>query len=405
MAALAAFWLLVAAASTAPIATAAQPRAAPLGLVAAPLEVHPDFGQLQPFDVPRTVNLRPGFRISVFAAGLGSPRQIAFSRDGVLFSANIWDGEILAHPDRDGDGVSGRSERVVFASGLWVPHSLFFDGADLYVGAHDRVLRFADADGDLIADGPPSTVISLPTYGDQITRTVLIGPDRKLYVGIGSTANANVEIDPRRGAVVRYELDGGGESIFASGLRNPVGLAFHPITGALWSTDVGADHLGEEHPQEEINILQPGAHYGWPYCYEDRLPDIQLYPTVAPQFCPQTVPPVTTFRAHTTPLGLTFYAGSQFPVEYRQRLFVALRGSSKRMVQAGYSVMAVDIGPHGDNAHVEEFATGWLLDPNKTPDQPGQNWGRPVQPVTGPDGALYVSSDTYGAIYRISYAP
>jgi glucose/arabinose dehydrogenase len=400
--------LAVAATSPAPLqmlSDAATEAAQAPGLVPVLLAVPPALQRVPPLDRPRTVFLPPGFRIAAYAAGLGAPRQLAFSPNGVLFAANVWAGEVLALADRDGDGVIAPGEKAVFQAGLWAPHSLFFEGTDLYVGAHNAVMRFADADGDLVPDGPGHPLVALPLYGDQITRTVVRARDGRLYVGIGSTTNAGLESDPRRGAVMRYEADGSGETVLATGLRNPVGMAFHPTSGELWTTEVGADHLGEEHPLEELNIIRPGAHYGWPYCYEDRVPDLGLYSLDAPGFCPRTVPPVATFRAHSTPLGLLFYAGGQLPPEYRGRAFVAFHGSSKRVVQTGYGVLTVEIGPQGENPHVEDFATGWLLDPSRTPDQPGQNWGRPVHLTTGPDGALYLSDDAHGAIYRIWYEP
>ena len=359
---------------------------------------------IPPLDAPRIVTLPPGFLIAAFAAGLGAPRQIAFSPSGVLFAANLWSGEIVALPDRDGDGAASPAERVVFATGLWNPHSLAFDGPHLYVGAHDRVLRFSDADGDLVPDGPPVTITTLPTFGEQITRTVLLGPDRRIYVGIGSSTDAGLESDSRRGAVMRYDLDGGGEQFFARGLRNPVGLAVDPRSGAIWTTEVGADHLGDDHPFEEIDILRQGSDYGWPYCFEERQPDSALYPE-AVGICPGTVPPVATLPAHTTPLGMTFYTGRQFPPQYQGRTFVALHGSSKRTTQVGYALVTVEAGPNGENPRVEEFAAGWLLDPTRPPNEPGQNWGRPVYPAVAADGSLYLSDDAQGVIYRIWYAP
>ena len=385
--------------------TANEPELDPSSLTSVTLEVAQAFLGTPPFDRPRTIRLPPGFRIAVYAANTGSTRQLAFSPRGVLFSASIWDGRVLAHPDRNGDGVSDAAETVVFASGLWAPHSLAWDGPDLYVGAHDRILRFRDADGDLAPDGEPATVALLPTFGDQITRTVVLGPDRRLYVGVGSTTNADPETDPRRGAILRFALDGSGETTYARGLRNPVGLAFHPDTGQLWTTEVGADHLGEDCPREELDLVQADGHYGWPYCYEDRVPDAGLYPSEAPAFCPRTLPPLATLPAHTTPLGLSFYDADSFPAEYRGRAFVALHGSSKRVMQAGYAVVTVRGGVGGPPATVEPFAAGWLLDPAGRPNEPEQHWGRPVHAIPGPDGALYISSDSPGAIYRVRYQP
>jgi glucose/arabinose dehydrogenase len=370
-------------------------------LAEARVEVSAPLQGVGPFDAPRALVLPPGFRVAAFAAGIGSPRHLAFSRRGVLFSADLWGGRIVAHPDRDGDGASSPAEAVVFASGLWNPHSLFWDGDGLYVGAHDRVLRFVDADGDLVADGPPATIAELPTFGDQITRTVVMGTDRRLYVGVGSTSDHGEESDPRRAAILRLNLDGGNPIVFASGLRNPVGLAVHPTTGALWTTEIGIDILGDDHPLEELNIVREGGDYGFPYCFEDRQALTSVYGARATRHCASTIPPIVTFPAHTTPLGLLFYTAGAFPPEFRGRAFVTLRGSSKRTFQAGYGVVTVRIGPNGEDPVVEPFASGWLLDPTRHPDEPGQHWGRPVGLAVGPDGALYVSTDRPGAIYKI----
>jgi glucose/arabinose dehydrogenase len=234
-------------------------------------------------------------------------------------------------------------------------------------------------------------VPDLPKGSGHWTRTIAFGPDGKLYVSVGSSCNVCNETDPRRAAVLQFSADGTGGRVFARGIRNAVGIAFHPATGALWATNNGRDWLGDDLPPETILILKDGAHYGWPYCNGSRVPDPDFG---RPDFCKTVALPTVEIQAHSAPLGLTFYTGEAFPVEYRGDLFVALHGSWNRSVPTGYKVIRIPVRD-GKPGAPQDFGTGWL--------QGSRAWGRPVDVITGKDGALYVSDDRAGVIYRIAY--
>jgi glucose/arabinose dehydrogenase len=242
--------------------------------------------------------------------------------------------------------------------------------------------------------GQATPIVSNLPDGGHSTRTIVFGADGKLYVSIGSSCNVCKEKDPRRAAVVRYNADGTGEDIFATGLRNSVGLAWHPTTKELWGTDNGRDMLGDDVPPDEINIIRQGQNYGWPNCYADRVPDAEFG---SPEFCRKTEPPVAKLQAHSAPLGLAFYTGTQFPKEYHGDLFVAFHGSWNRSKKTGYKVVRLRIG-NGRVNDVRDFITGWL-----SPDGREEVLGRPVDLVVGKDGGLYLSDDAAGVIYRIGY--
>ncbi len=316
---------------------------------------------------------------------------MAFDRKGNLYVTLARSGRVAVLPDRNKDG---RADEVIpFAAGLRLPHGIDFRDGWLYVGETNGVSRLRDLDGDLRADVKEEVVKGLPT-GGHWTRTVRFGPDGKLYVSIGSSCNICIEQDGRRAAIVRYEPDGVGERIFARGLRNSVGIAWHPGTGEMWAVDNGRDWLGDNLPPEEINIVREGRHYGWPYCYGDRIPDAKYN---RKDFCAsKTETPAFKMQAHSAPLGLTFYNGKMFPAEYRGDLFIAFHGSWNRTVPTGYKVMRVKI-KDGKPAGIEDFAAGWL--------EGFTVHGRPTDVIVGPDGALFVSDDKMDRIYRISYAP
>ena len=335
------------------------------------------------------VALPPGFRLDVFASGLGSPRFMAVSPSGDLFVSIPARGQVVVLPDRDGDGKADRT--VVFAAGLNRPHGLAFHEGFLYVAETGAVVRFPYRPGDE-AGGKPATVVpDLPKGSGHWTRTIAFGPDGKLYVSVGSSCNVCEETNPRRAAVLQFNADGTAGRVFARGIRNAVGTTFHPATGVLWATNNGRDWLGDDFPPDTVLILKDGAHYGWPFCNGSRVPDPDLG---RPDFCKTVALPSLEIQAHSAPLGLTFYTGEAFPVEYRGDLFVALHGSWNRSVPTGYKVIRIPMHD-GEPGAPMDFATGWL--------QGSRAWGRPVDVITGKDGALYVSDDRAGAIYRIAY--
>lgn len=360
------------------------PTAAPLLETAEPPE------SAGPAALENPIALPPGFQISVYADGLDGPRMLAVGPYGQLYAAERGAGRILRLPDEDGDG---RAEAQVAAQGLDSPSSLdFYRDGSLYVGETTRVLRLEDPDGDGLFQEQAAVIGGLPSGGHS-TRTVLFSPDwESLFVSIGSSCNTCVEEDPRRAAIVRYDPQGGGEQVYASGLRNAVGITFRPDTGELWATNNGSDMMGDDLPPETVYRVEEGVDYGWPRCHAGRIVDPEFGEEGA---CQGVGQPAVEMQAHSAPLGLEFYDGEMFPPEYRGDLFVAFHGSWNRSVPTGYKVVRIPF-ENGEPGPVEDFAAGWLT-------EGGASWGRPVDVVTGEDGSLFVSDDGEGRIYRIFY--
>jgi glucose/arabinose dehydrogenase len=275
---------------------------------------------------------------------------------------------------------------VTYATGVEAAHGVeWYDGA-LYVGATDGIYRF---DGK---DKPGVKLVALPARDGHVTRTAHFGPDGKLYVTAGSTCNVCVEQDPHRAAMWVYNADGSGGRLFAKGLRNTVDFAFHPQTGAIFGVENGRDELGDNQPPEELNLIRDGNDYGWPTCHGKDIPD--------PQFgkqggCNGKTPPVLAMQAHSAPLGAQFYTGTQFPAQFRGRLFVAFHGSWNRSERTGYKLVSIPFRDGVPAGPPEDFITGWLDGSNLR--------GRPVGVLQTKDGALLVSDDLHGFIYRITY--
>lgn len=334
---------------------------------------------------PTQLIVPPGFQISVYAQMPSTPRNIVFTPSGTLLVALMFDGKIAA--------VTPDGRISTFVDGLYNPTGMAMLGNDLYVAEMTQVRVYRNLD-------PAQSQIVIPNLpnGDHFTRTIIFGPDGKLYLGIGSDCNLCIEMTPRRAEIMRFNPDGSGEQVVATGLRNPVGLRFNPNTKQLWSTDVQFDHMGDDLPPEKLEIIRLGGNYGWPYCYGERIPNPMFPPTWSPtgdpNYCASTIPPATTFQAHSTPLGLEFYTAAMFPPQYRGDAFVTFHGSYDRTVPTGYKVVRVRV-QNGLPVAAEDFATGWLEGMNAS--------GRPVDIITGPDGALYVSDDRANVIYRISY--
>lgn len=339
---------------------------------------------------PNQLTVPAGFAVSTFATDLGGARFMTLSPGNVLLVASQSRGAVLALPDGDGDGVADRTAEVV--SGLNRPSSLAFYQGKLYIGETDKVTRFDWDEAGLKATNRAVIVPNLPT-GGHATRTVLFGADGKLYVSIGSSCNACVEADERRAAVMQFNPDGSGGRIFARGLRNAVGLALRPGSNEIWATVNGRDNLGDNLPPETVYVLQDGADYGWPYCYGQQIPDPQLG-AGKEAFCKTTGVPVLAMQAHSAPLGITFYTGSQFPAAYQGGLFIAFHGSWNRSQPTGYKVVWAPL-QNGKPGAVQDFLTGFLVGE--------QSWGRPVGVQIAPDGSLFVSDDSFGAVWRVFY--
>jgi glucose/arabinose dehydrogenase len=341
------------------------------------------------------IKLPKGFSIAVYAE-VPRARSMTLAPDGTVFVGNRDGRAVYAVVNRDGDYRAG--EVVKIADGLQSPNGVAFKDGSLYVAETARILRF---DGVLgFVKAPPSArtplkpvVITarLPSAGGHDWRYLAIGPDGLLYLQIGAPCNICDRGDPFA-TIVRMKPDGSNFEIFARGVRNSVGLTWHPDTKELWFTDNGRDNLGDDVPPDELNRApRSGLHFGYPYCHGGTIADPQFG---AGHPCSNYTPPVQTLGPHVASLGLRFYTGTMFPPEYRKQIFIAEHGSWNRSKKIGYRVTLVRLD--GDRAvKYEPFAEGWL--------QGEQAWGRPVDVLELPDGSLLVSDDFANVIYRITY--
>jgi glucose/arabinose dehydrogenase len=333
-----------------------------------------------------------GFDIGVFASGLGPVRFMTVDPRGTLLVSVPATGQVLALPDpRRG----GAAERVVpVLSGLDLPHGVAFHGRDLYVAETGVVRKFRYDPTTMTARDARIIIDDLPHGGHHWTRGLAFGPGDMLYVAIGSSCDACEETDRRRATIVRARADGSGQRLFATGLRNAVGLAVQPATGRLWTAVNERDWRSGGAPPDYVTDVRDRAFYGWPECFARggrRWRDPQSEPRTD---CRSMRLPAVELDAHAAPLGLAFYTGRQFPAAYRGDLFVACHGSRAGLALAGYKVVRVRFA-RGKPVGVDDFATGWRAGDAVR--------GRPVDVVVGSDGALYVSDDHAGRVYRISH--
>ncbi len=336
----------------------------------------------------------PGFAIDVFADKVGSVRFMAVDPAGTLLVSEPSAGRVLALPDKNRDGKADSVQIVV--TGLDQPHGLAFRDGALYVAETGRVQRFAYDPATMKAT-QPTLVTRLPSGGGHWTRTVVFGPDGLMYVSVGSSCNVCRESDSRRAVVLRFNVDGSGDQIFASGMRNAVGLAFHPGTGVLWATVNERDWRGDDVPPDYVTEVREGTFHGWPDCMVVRGRVIADTAFAKGAACDKVTPPTVEIQAHSAPIGLAFYTGTQFPEDYRGSLFVAYRGSWNRTLPTGYKIVRIPFRDGQPAGAPEDFATGWL--------EGSSAWGRPVDLVVGRDGALYLSDQGAGRIYRITHRP
>ena len=344
-------------------------------------------GGVPPARSDDVLRLPPGFKISVFADKLQGVRFLALGPGNVVYASQPGPGVVVKLPDANHDGVAESPE--VVADGLKGPFGIAFRGDTMYVAEETRVKRFDPGARE------PVTVIDDIPGGGHSTRTIVFGPDGKLYLAVGSSCNLCNEGkgDSLRAAVSQFNRDGSGGRVFARGLRNTVGLAFNPKTGELWGGNNDRDNLGDDLPPEHVNIIKDSRNYGWPDCYLPGKPN----PEYGSADCSRVEPPAITVQAHSAPLGFAFYTGTQFPADYRGDAFMTLHGSWNRSVPTGAKVVRIHVDSDGRRATgVEDFIVGW-----QRPD--GQRWGRPVSLLVLPDGSLLVSDDRGGKIWRVTY--
>ena len=333
------------------------------------------------------ISLPRGFSIEVWADGVPDARSLALGAKGTVFVSTRRDGRVYAM-------TTAGDERSVntLAEGLRMPNGVAFHDGDLYVAENHRIIRFDEIEANL--DDVPEPVVVIDTLLPERHhgwRYIDFGPDDRLYIAIGAPCN----VCEYEGAanISRMNADGSGMEVYAEGVRNSVGFAWHPDSGELWFTDNGRDMLGDDLPSEELNRAPvAGLHFGFPYCHGGDLPD--------PEFgdqrdCSEFEGPAQKLGPHVAPLGVIFYTGDMFPAAYRNQVLIAEHGSWNRSRKIGYRVTLVRI-EDGAPVGYEVFAEGWLRGEAVS--------GRPVDLLQLPDGSVLLSDDQNGLVYRIAYS-
>ena len=337
-----------------------------------------------------------GFRVNVFATNFKYPRWLTIAPNGDIFLADSGAGEIVVM--RDPKNTGGAQEREVFVDGQKEPFGIVFHEDYVYVGNTNEIVRFRYDPKTSKRLGEKEHLMDLPTGGHS-TRAVAFSPDGKhLFVSVGSNSNIDTGEDPRRAAVTICDPDGKNARLYATGLRNPVGLALEPVTGEVWTTVNERDRLGDDLPPDYFTSLKDGGFYGWPYSYIGDNVDTRVKQE-HPERVARAIIPDVLLGAHVAPIQFAFYTGKQFPESYRGGAFVAEHGSWNRSIRAGYQVAFVAFMDGKPFADPVPFLTGLVPDPTK----PGV-YGRPAGVAVAPDGSLLVSDDGAAVIYRVSAA-
>jgi glucose/arabinose dehydrogenase len=336
-----------------------------------------------------------GFKVEVWAEGVPEARSLALGDKGTVFVSNRISKNVYAVVDRNGQ----REVKTLF-KGMNAPNGIVFSKGTLYVAERNRITAYEGIEERL--DNPPEGKVIVDnldptTQPGHFWKFLAMGPDGKLYFNIGSPQNitmptymqaAILRVDPKTGVLENY----------AQGVRNTVGFDWHPKTRQLWFTEHGRDWLGDESPSDELNVAtKAGQHFGFPYCHQGDTPDPEYGKN---RSCKEFTPPALKLGAHIAPLGMRFYTGKMFPAEYQGNLFIAQHGSWNRSTKQGYNVIRVVVDGKNKVVKSEPFFTGFLQDDKGDPPM----WGRPVDVLVMKDGALLVSDDYNGILYRISYS-
>jgi len=336
--------------------------------------------------IKRTLYLPSGFTISTYSSGFSKPRSFAFDKEGNMFLTEKGEERVMM--------VMQNGTKKIIDSNMRNVHGIEYYKGDLYVAEEHQVVVYRRVGPDGNFAKKEVLIENLPEGGHHTTRSLVISPDEKIYLSIGSTCNVCEEKDDRRAAVVWYNLDGSGEEVFAKGLRNSVGLTIKQFEEGyvLWGVDNGRDRIGDDLPVEEVNIIDRGMHYGWPYCHGIGIPNPE-YPDRENYCRHSTEFPTYEIQAHSAPLGLSFVPAGFAPGLDQEDLVIAYHGSWNRTVPTGYKITRIDTS--NPQAKPINFITGWLL-------EGGLVWGRPVE-VRFFDSSLYISDDKTGVIYKVVY--
>jgi len=343
-------------------------------------------------NIIKQLHVPAGFTLSIFADNLPNARSLALGDNGTVFVGTGSEGAVYAVQDSNSDGIADKS--YVIASHLYMPNGVAYRDDSLYVAEVNRIIRFGRITQQLT--NPPKPVVvydQFPSEQHHGWKYLRFGPDNKLYTSVGAPCNICEPEQPIYSSLVRLNADGSGFEMLARGIRSSVGFDWQPETNALFFTDNGRDYLGDDLPPDELNQwTTTGEHFGFPYCHGGDIPDPEFS---ADKKCRQFTAPVWKFKAHIAPLGLRFYRGKQFSVEYKNQLFVAEHGSWNRSEPQGYRVAMVKFN-QGKPVSEQVFIDGWLT-------KDGKVLGRPVDILEMPDGSLLISDDKLGVIYRVEY--
>jgi len=334
-----------------------------------------------------------GFKIETFASDVGNARQMALGDKGTVFVGSRRAGKVYALLDSDEDGQS--DQKYIIDSGLNMPSGVAFRNGALYVAAVNRILRYSNIEAQLSNPPEPEIIIDdLPTDSHHGWKAIEFNRLGELFIPVGVPCNVCIRDDSRYGSILKLDIQTRQYSIYANGVRNSVGLAFHPENNELWFTDNGRDSMGDDLPPDEINLAnRAGLNFGFPYLHGKNILD----PVYGKQARPGDYTlPVVELDAHVAPLGLAFYTGNTYPEKYHNGLFVAEHGSWDRSVKSGYRVIHVKLDDT-NRSIIEPFVTGWL---NRESDS---STGRPVDILVMPDGAMLISDDYADRIYRVTY--
>jgi glucose/arabinose dehydrogenase len=338
----------------------------------------------------KLLRLPRGFSVEVYAYPVPGARTLTLGDRGTVFVGTRENGKVYAIiPDAS---TPTHTRVITIADGLNTPNGVAFFKGDLYVAEISRLLRLDDIENRL-ANPPEPVVITeeFPTEAVHGWRYIGFNPDGKLYITIGMPCNVCQQSDQRYGTITRMDPDGTNAEVFVRGIRDSEGFDWDPIDRKLWFTENGRDLMGDNSPPDKLDSANKGMNFGFPYFDGANLPD--------PEF--GKFSPLKTYAqaamelpAHVEPLGMRFYTGTMFPALYRNQIFIAEHGSTNRSSKVGYQIVLVTrTGTKADK--IKPFMTGWLQDQ--------QAWGRPVDILVMPDGALLISDDLANAVYRVSY--
>lgn len=356
------------------------------------------------FVTPSGLSVPRGFKVEVLAQNLFVPRRLTFAPGATPAKYDLFVAESKANRVSVLRVQNGRVMRKsAFTEAANQPYGLAFWKNWLYVGNTDAVVRFPYSRGALKTAGNGQKIADLTEggYNQHWTRNLLFDQSgKKLFVTVGSSCNVCEESDPQRAAISEMNPDGSGRRLFATGLRNPVGLAWQPNTRNLWTVVNERDNLGDNTPPDYLTLVRPGAFYGWPNAYTDLERRVHPDPHFGddhPDKVRATTPPSVPVQAHSAALGVAFYPikGGHFPKDYAGDAFVAFHGSWNRSAKTGYKIVRVHF-QNGQPAKITDFVQGFL--------HQGQEWGRPVDVQVAPDGSLLFSDDGGGKIWRVSYS-